>query len=130
MEFVGKATIVSSGLIKYQNPAEENTWEDCFPFSTTDYSVEKAPGLELSKILNLVLWQMTVTRSTREYSVDYEKTWHEVHGALHMKQLSHFVGCASHFPCIISSGFHNSPMHYFHPHFIDEETELQKDPLT
>lgn len=82
MEFVGKATIVSSGFIKYQNPAEENIWEDCFPFSTTDYGLGKEQGLELGEILNLVLLQMTVTHSTPEYSIDCEETWHEVQGSL------------------------------------------------
>lgn len=73
MEFVGKATIVSSAFIKYQNPAEENIWEDCFPSSTTDYSLEKEQGLELDKILSLVFLQITLTHSTPEYSIDYEE---------------------------------------------------------
>lgn len=67
MEFVGKATIVSSMFTKYQNPAEENVQKECVPFPTTDYGLGEEQGLELGKILNLVLLQMTFTHSTPEF---------------------------------------------------------------
>lgn len=55
MEFTGKATIVSSMLTKHRNPAGENIQKGCFPFSSADYGLGEEHGVELGKILNLVL---------------------------------------------------------------------------
>lgn len=54
MEFFGKATIVSSAFVRYQNPIEKNRERDTALLSTTD-CLRKERRLELGEILNLVL---------------------------------------------------------------------------
>lgn len=46
-----------------------------------------------------------------------------------LADIYHAWHCALCHPCIISRSYHNSPMtrYSFHPHFIGEETEAQKD---